>query len=328
MITPARILNKYRSLEPYLGPVGKHVREALWVFCELHGFALISRIKTLESASEKVETGRFQSWAGIDDLVGLTVVVPTLSHEAEVLAFLKGAFDSVDIKKRGGTLKDPTIFRFDSTRFIGRLRSLDQDRRGPIHEIQFEVQVKSAFEHAWAVTTHALTYKSEDVSWSKLRLTAQLKAAVEQLDTLVLSFEAAAKNVEPSQWPEIQAKARLRAFFARFAEAGMIPPELCPKDWSRFIDNVYRLPSRRGERKNREERIVEMIERAFEAEMAAMGPFPDHVPRSISLWQLTFASLHKAGSIDALEDRWPLITPELEDLYPALRPIKTRFDYA
>jgi ppGpp synthetase/RelA/SpoT-type nucleotidyltranferase len=88
------------------------------------------------------------------------------------------------------------VFRFDCTRFIGRLRSPDENTRSPIYDIPFEVQIKSAFEHAWSATTHLLTYKSSEVNWSKLRLTAQLKAAVEQLDTLVLSFEDATKYIE------------------------------------------------------------------------------------------------------------------------------------
>ena len=56
---------------------------------------------------------------------------------------------------------------------------------------------------------------------------------------------------------------------------------------------------------------------------------PQGVPLSISLWQLTFASLFKAGSITtSLKNHWPLVTPELEDLYPSLRGFSPRFDYS
>ncbi|HUE00307.1 MAG TPA: hypothetical protein VMR62_12100 [Bryobacteraceae bacterium] len=49
----------------------------------------------------------------------------------------------------------------------------------------------------------------------------------------------------------------------------------------------------------------------------------------ISLWQLTFASLFKAGLITtSLKNHWPLVTPELEDLYPSLRGFSPRFDYS
>jgi ppGpp synthetase/RelA/SpoT-type nucleotidyltranferase len=167
------------------------VRDSLLVLCEDRGFALVSRIKTLESVSEKVETGRFDSWASLDDLVAVTVVIPTLTSEPAVVSFLKDSFKEVELRARSSTFKAPEVFRFDCTRFIGQLRSPDENSRTPIHDVLFEVQIRSAFEHAWSVTTHALAYKSPEVSWSRLRLTAQLKAAVEQLDTLVLSFEEA-----------------------------------------------------------------------------------------------------------------------------------------
>ena|ERR1700674_9619 len=100
MITPAQILNKYRSFEPYLGRVRTSVRDSLLVLCEAEGFALVSRIKTLESASEKIETGRFESWGGIDDLVAITVVVPTLAHERVVIEFLQSAFDQIEVRAK------------------------------------------------------------------------------------------------------------------------------------------------------------------------------------------------------------------------------------
>jgi len=325
MITPARIFNKYRSVEPYLEPVRQRVRDSLLVLCEVQGFALVSRIKTLESASEKVETGRFGSWREIDDLVAVTVVVPTLVQEPVVVRFLQDTFEQIALRPRGGTLKSPDVFRFDCTRFIGRLRSPDENARGHIHEVPFEVQVKSAFEHAWSVTTHKL-YKGPDVSWSKIRLTCQLKAAVEQLDTLVLSFEDAARYIEPSMWPEIKAKSDLRTFFNNIVEAGRVPAELSPKDWSRFVDNVFRLVSSSGSRP-KPDQVVAAVKAAFESELASLGP--DAVPLSISLWQLTFASLFKAGAVTtALSHHWPLITPELEDLYPTLRQFMPRFDYS
>jgi len=327
MITSARILNKYRSVEPYLEIIRKRVRDSLLVLCEEEGYALVAaRIKTLESVSEKVETGRFDGWSKLDDLVAATIVIPTLAHERSVVEFLKGSFQEVVIRPRGSALKAPDVFRFDCTRFIGRLRSPDENARSPIHDIPFEVQVRSAFEHAWSVTTHALTYKSPDVNWNKLRLAAQLKAAVEQLDTLVLSFEDTMKYIESSVWPEVAAKAELKAFFARHVAEGQIPIELTPKDWSRFTDNVFGLVASRGDRP-RPNVVVEVVRKDFEAELAAIGP--RGVPLSISLWQLTFASLFKGGSIStSLKNHWPLVTPELEDLYPALRGFSPRFDYS
>ena len=302
------------------------MRETLLVLCEREGFALVSRIKALDSVCEKVETGRFSSWKEIDDLVAFTIIIPKLSDEQKVLVFLREVFEEIDLRARGASLKPPDSFRFDVTRFIGRISFADEDNRPPMFEVPFEIQIRSAFEHAWSVTTHALSYKSSDISWSKLRLTAQLKAAVEQLDTLVAAFDDASKYVDPSTWPEIEAKSELRTFFAAKVESGEVPAELAPKDWSRFVDNVFGAVSA-GRERTKPEEICRLIRRDFEVELASLGQAG--IPLSISLWQLTFATLVKSGSVaTTLRKHWPLVTPELEDLYPSIRTVTPRFDYS
>jgi len=258
--------------------------------------------------------------------VALTIVVPKLADEVRVLAFLRETFDEIATRARGSTMKAPDAFRFDVTRFIGRLASLNRESPGPLFDVPFEVQIRSAFEHAWSVTTHALSYKSPDVSWSKLRLAAQLKAAVEQLDTLVAAFEDATKYIDPSVWPEIQAKSELKTFFASQVESGAIPIELAPKDWSRFVDNVFSAVAA-GRVRTKPDEIGRLVRKDFETELGALGR--GGVPMSISLWQLTFASLVKSGTVGTTPRKhWPLVTPELEELYPSLRTITPRFDYS
>jgi ppGpp synthetase/RelA/SpoT-type nucleotidyltranferase len=328
VIIPVRILNKYRSVEPYFEIVRKLVREPLTVLCDGKGYALMTRIKSAESVAEKVETCRYKDWAQIDDLVGFAVVIPTLTDEATVIAYLDEIFERVGVRARGSTLKAPDVFRFDCTRFIGRLRPRDEETSGPVHHLKFEIQIRSAFDHAWSVTTHALAYKTQDINWNKLRLTAQLKAAVEQLDLLVLAFEQASLKLEPSVWPEIKAKQQIMEYFSSVVEKGLIPNELSPKVWSRFTDNVFRLiMSSSGSKKPKASDIPTFVKQAVDAELAQVGA--ERVPRSVSLWQFAFASLYKTGMLsEPGRDYWPLITPELEDFYPELRTFAPRFDYS
>ncbi|MFN7919053.1 MAG: RelA/SpoT domain-containing protein [Bryobacteraceae bacterium] len=320
---------KYRSVERYLTEIRNRVREVLTPFADSKGYALAARIKSLESVSEKVETGRFKSFAQIDDLVAFAIVVPTLADEEAVLEFLAGAFERNELHRRGSSRKAPDVFRFDGTRFIARLgrpRNVSASVTSPLFSLPFEIQIRSAFEHAWCVTTHALAYKSGDLSWGRQRLASQLRATVEQLDTLILSFDNSAKVIEPSVWPPTKAKEALRHYFAGMLLASRIPEELCPKDWSRFIENVYGLVERCGRRDDRDD-IAGTIQRDLDAELRQHPS--DSVPMSISLWQLTFASLFKAGTVREKPDmHWPIITPELEDLYPSLRGFGPRFDYS
>ena len=108
LITPQRITSKYRAVEPYLEPLRDRI-STVHAFSDKRGFVVSSRVKTLESLAEKIETGRYRWWSDLDDLVAMTVVVPTLSNEEGVLDFLKTVFEGVLIKRGGSTKKHPTF---------------------------------------------------------------------------------------------------------------------------------------------------------------------------------------------------------------------------
>lgn len=92
------------------------------------------------------------------------------------------------------------------------------------------------------------------------------------------------------------------------------------------MDNVFSAVAA-GRDRTKPEDIGRMVRQDFEAELKILGP--GGIPLSISLWQLTFASLVKSGTVgNTLRRHWPLVTPELEELYPPLRAITPRFDYS
>jgi ppGpp synthetase/RelA/SpoT-type nucleotidyltranferase len=328
MITASQTRSKYVSVEQHLEFARSRVRDTLQAFCEPKGYALVSRVKTLSSVSEKIESGRFAKWSDLDDLIACAIVVPTLAHEAAVLEFLERAFVTVKIKRRGSSKKAPEVFRFDTTRFIGKLwipENISPD--DPLYQIQFEVQVRSAFEHAWSVTTHALTYKGEHVEWNRFRLAAQLKAAVEQLDILTLAFEETSSKISKSSWPETQAKTKLSDYFKEKFASGVLPGELRPQDWTRFSDNVYDMvrSSPLGHRKY-PLHISNEVSTVMDAAIRELGR--ERIPLSISLVQFIFASLFTAGKVlEPLDGYCPVITSELETLYPALSTFQGRFDF-
>ncbi|MGA8431310.1 MAG: hypothetical protein WB729_15925 [Candidatus Sulfotelmatobacter sp.] len=328
MITSSQTRAKYASVEQHLAYVRDRVRDTLMTLCEQNGYALVYRIKTLPSLSEKIESGRFAKWSELDDIIACAVIVPTLSEEPSVVQFLEQVFQVITVKRRNSARKAPDVFRFDATRFIGKLRTPgDASPNDVPYQITFEVQIRSAFEHAWSVTTHALTYKGEHVDWNRLRLTAQLKAAVEQLDTLVLGFEEASSNIAKSFWPETQAKSDIASFFKAKLTSGALPGELGPKDWTRFSDNVYDMVrSSKGSHRRPPPEIVSAVSTTMNDAIAELGR--DRIPRSISLIQFVFASLFAAQVLSApLEGYCPVISPELETLYPELEGFAPRFDF-
>jgi ppGpp synthetase/RelA/SpoT-type nucleotidyltranferase len=326
VITPAEINSRYTLVKPYLDSLQQNVRETLSPYSEQNSFALIYRTKTLQSLSEKIESGRYASWGEIDDLVAFAIVIPTLAEEDSVVAFLQDKFRCVDLKRRGTTQKAPDVFRFDSTRFVGRLPTPPGATiERAIDRINFEVQVRSAFDHAWIVTTHALAYKSTVIDWRQQRLAAELKATAEKMDLLILAFQDASTQVRESPWPTIQAKKDISQFFTSTVDQERFPRELIPKDWSRFVDNVYDLGRRCGGRLSPEQIAMAIID-SVRTEFSVLGP--ERIPLSLSLWQITFASVFKSGILKPpFIKYWPLITPQLETLYPILKEIHPRFDF-
>jgi ppGpp synthetase/RelA/SpoT-type nucleotidyltranferase len=192
MSYPSILERRYNEYSPFLEGTAKQVKSILVNFCEIHGYAFSSRIKTIESLAEKIETCRFKSWSNLDDLFACTIIIPTLFHEEEVTKFCKDIFQIERTTKRGQNRKSPDTFKFDSTRIYAKLRRSEHINNSEllnIYDITFEIQIKSAFEHAWSVSTHDLVYKNDEIDWKKLRLAAQIKANVEQLDTLILAFD-------------------------------------------------------------------------------------------------------------------------------------------
>lgn len=244
MPVPSRVEQAYSEARPAIEAVSKYVSSTIRPWCDRNDFLFSGRLKTLDSLAEKLESGRYERWSALDDLYGCSIVVPTAAREDIVLDFLRRVFEEVELRRRNSTKKAPEIFRFDSTRFIGRLRVTDGlDLPPGVSSVRFEVQVPSAFEHAWAVVTHDLVYKSPDMDWRKARLAAQLKAGVEQIELIIAGFEANLDFVAQSSHPDTDAKQEIIDVFQGLMADETVSPALAPQSWSRFSENVYRLMS-------------------------------------------------------------------------------------
>lgn len=324
MIIPLILKQKYMQYKPFVDEVANRVKPTLINYCERNNYAFTSRIKTLESVAEKIETGRFGSWTQIDDLFACTVIVPTLADEQKVIKYFRDVYEFVTMNKRGQAKKAPEVFRFDSTRIIFRLKrpdGLNEDDMLSIFSVCFELQVRSAFEHAWSVTTHALTYKSPTIDWKRLRLASQIKATVEQLDTLILSFDEATPYISENPWPEIGTKRLIIQSFKSLLDEGYIPSELAPKDLSRFCDNLYSLL-----KTNIEEKQLGNVLKILKRHLISEGA--DKVPRSISLLQFVTGLLIRLGLARPPQTKFYLhVTPELLSLFPELNGVENVFNY-
>lgn len=313
MIYPSILDRQYEQYLPFVKEVAKQVKETMLNFCDNKGYALTSRIKAIESLAEKIETGRFKKWSELDDLFGCTVIIPNLSQEQEVIEFCKDTFQVTNIVKRGQNKKSPDTFKFDSTRISARLKRVDDpniDNILSIFNVIFEIQIKSAFEHAWAVSTHDLVYKGSEIDWKKLRLAAQIKAIVEQLDTMILAFEQISPAIQESDYPEIKRKCQIAVATQELFKLEKIPEELKPKDMTRFCDNLYGILVRAG-KEDKVQEVIKCIKNKINSTPSKQ------IPLSISLLQYFLAILVEAEIIILPLDKYYFhITSELLTLYP------------
>lgn len=331
MIVAREIQQRFNDVAQSVRFVAERVRESVRSFCANNGFVFDDRQKSIDSLAEKIETGRFKSWGEIEDLYACTIAVPLPSDEGKAIAFLQATFSEVRIKRRLAAKKAPDVFRFDSTRFIGRLRVPEGEAlASPTTNILFEAQVKTLFEMAWSKTTHALVYKSSTIDWRSLRLAATLKASVEQMDLLLSGFEQTATLVGEAPWIEIDRKKELQAFFKVIADGGLVPAEVWPKDMSRFISNCYELLYllEGSEKRRRRDRSLNIFPEVFRKLDAYVAQNPNaKFPRSASFFQVVLAIVLSDYRMPDDSERWFPITSEMEVLFPALRDIQHRFEF-
>lgn len=295
MAVPQAVRDRFDQDATAAGAVYGYVRPAIARFCDDHDYGLSGRPKGLDSLAEKLESGRYAAWDEVDDRVAFTIVVPTSSHEPEVVEFLRSAFDLTDVRSRDSVAKPPDVFRFDATRCYGRVSRAEPepDLEPRAFEILFEIQIKTAFEHAWSVVTHDLVYKSDDVSWAKRRLAAQLKAMVEQIDSLVDNFERAAGDVPGTSDYETESMARALAVLQSLQEEALIDASLLPASWSRLAENLLGVASSsvRGRGRRAAEKLDQIVG-SFDAQVRD-GSFEPSL--SGSLFQAVVAQQIREG---------------------------------
>jgi ppGpp synthetase/RelA/SpoT-type nucleotidyltranferase len=321
MIVCAPLKQKYAERLPYLNILYTNVRQLLLNYCSENGFAFIDRIKTIDSLAEKIETGRYSSWSDVDDFYAATIIIPNLGIEKSVVEFLQTAFKQIELRKRGATMKSPDVFRFDNTRFIGRYKQIGEQTE--LAEISFEIQIKTAFEHAWSVSTHSLVYKTNTIDWKLLRIAAQLKSSVEQLDMIVSGSKYINSHITEHPWPEINLKKHILEKTNQFLNNPNVPEELKPKDASRFSENLHSLffPAIKNSRTP-----YMLLEPYFEAaNQLANDLGKDKFPRSLSLIQY-FIGIANQLNFDFAGGKYvPFITKDMEDIFPHVKNVKRRF---
>jgi len=149
-----------------------------------------SRIKTIESFTLKIECGRFDPVA-LEDFFAATIVVRNGSEIDDAVKLINELFAPAYRRpeKDTETSKAPDSFPFDDLRLYVRWKDAAALPPTGLDGVLFEVQIKTFLQHAWSIATHDLIYKSDEASWSKMRIAYQIKAMLEHAE---LSIQEAA----------------------------------------------------------------------------------------------------------------------------------------
>lgn len=153
------------------------------------------RVKSIESYAQKIETGQFDP-GDLEDFFACTLVVPTMGFIDEAERLVGELFEIVSRKPETNrmAMAGALDFRFDHIRIYARRRVPAGLEEGPIHRIRFEIQIKTYLQHAWSIATHDLTYKTNELSWGKERVAAQVKATLEASEIAIVEAERLAKS--------------------------------------------------------------------------------------------------------------------------------------
>ena len=314
MATAEAVRQAFSRVKPLLDEVQRYVRETLEPYCRKQGYLFIDRQKEVSSLAEKIDGGRIAAWSDLDDLYACTIVVPTGPHEDGVVRKLDASFELSKLRSRSDARKAPDVFRFDGARWYGHLRRESAaDRQPGVGSQLFEVQVVTAFEYAWIAVTHDLVYKGDDVDWRRLRLAAQLKAAVEQIEVLIGAFDSASIAVQESPWQETAAKAMIVDRCKLLVADGYVSELLRPESWRRFADNVFALVRSYEQNSRRMEGEVSRLLDAIEADLRGATPF--EMPLSGTLFQYVVSVVARDGAPGNLERFIVVPSRELSDFY-------------
>ena len=256
-----------------------------------------SRLKQDQSFALKVESGRASNPSAVEDVFACTLVVRNGTEIDEAEKLIRDNFQTVERRPRDSkrTHKSPDQFHFDDLRLYARWKEDPDLPPSGIAGVTFEVQIKTFLQHAWAIATHDLVYKTDNVSWGKQRIAFQIKAMLEHAE---LSIQEAELLAESSALSKTDKHTRdLQEYIALFTAEWTVPD--LPRDVRRLAENVKGLMELMKLR-------INQLKSALDAEKSrGRGPLTQNLsPYGIVLQTLLTEFPAEFKSALILQDAW------------------------
>lgn len=182
-MVPAELVSQYRLLEPSFVVMRDYVQARLQAeLSELSPVAVLPRIKGIQSAYDKLQTGRYRTLLGLSDLVGIKIVMLRKSQVRQAIQIASSVLEVVEEPTR---LIQPTDFSYAEPHLIVRPTPDFCDRHPELRAFGVELQFTTALQHALDMATHDFDYKGKSFSWGNFRIVAQLRGSLELVDNLI-----------------------------------------------------------------------------------------------------------------------------------------------
>jgi len=192
---PESVTRAYEEELALVEPLRRHASTRLRILAADNSWLFDDRIKSVESALSKLETGR-SSLPEMNDLYAAMLVVPTQKHVAPASDAILRSFSG---QIRPARPVEASSFVYDDIHIIATLRGKISPRAVPhpaVLDRPFEIQIHTGVQYAWWRATHDDIYKGSSPvgrSWAAKRASGQARASLELVDGVLADFEAAAR---------------------------------------------------------------------------------------------------------------------------------------
>lgn len=144
------------------------------------------RIKEKETLRRKIAYKRkYQQLSDITDVIGCRIITLFEDDVERVFALVQREFEVVEVVDHRRKMQETTEFGYNSLHVIVRFSPvrLQLTEYAAYADVRFEIQIRSALQHAWAEVEHGLGYKNEyEVPRAVRRRLSRLSASLELLD--------------------------------------------------------------------------------------------------------------------------------------------------
>jgi ppGpp synthetase/RelA/SpoT-type nucleotidyltranferase len=234
-----RLRELHSNRKVLIDRLASEIKDQLKPLVESKGWFFAYRVKELESFALKIETGRTSQPERLEDFFACTIVVPTLKQVPEAEELVSSLYDIQERRPKNDeeTHKESSNFVFDDLRLYVARRPSSSGKNEDLEGVAFEVQIKTILQHAWAVATHDLIYKTDGASWAKERIAFQVKAMLEHAEVAIAEAESLSGALGVSKTDQKTTETVKLIELIK----NVWSPDSLPKDVKRLAENIYGL---------------------------------------------------------------------------------------